>query len=884
MGGRGAATRKPASRHSVGRSDGYFGGGGGGYGGSRPYRPAESVDTKPLGYTLVAHEQSGHQAGAYPLLSQLRTPWRLITRSRNHDASKLHPIHTFGRQAPTLVWQKDDEVVELYTKQGATTELLKQFGLELDIGHKGPKVVSKRISRLFRPHRASQFFRSGDVKVAHLPSADAQLGKVWDGAGLVSRSFLSRIGTTTKTMSGDLLDAQRIEFTLITERGQEKGHAIVVDELHDELGNTLDFLLPNDAKRELKLTNGTTFVGMTPVHGKPAMRLDIQSVINLYDFFGEEALSEYLHEASARIGTTSESRPTPSSPEEEARWRPVQQFIAAGGEPNWFRTPSAEPYRRYVEQLEADREDKMRLPIPGGRYYVMPAGVGRRGGLTLDIPRGGVQIDKARGTAWVNDEDWIALPDSADGSGLAAIWGGADNDDALWVHPFTDHDGQEKVLAWRSPNQAGEYAVLRPNANSDPIQWAKADGTTIAAPAGDSRKLPKRIDEREADYLDLVKPAPKTKASGYSVEAMQEAIANAPNNAGVLGMYCNTLMWHQAVTGRLPEQPPASLEEVIDADVKTGDDLSGVREWIHEFTAGFLRQNRPIPTLLHSRLHLNRQEAKKFDRQGRPIIPAPIPTTDHWLDHLQTSVQEVISVTKEREKQVLERVAPPRELFDAVFGTDKGKIGLKAGQELMAEFGKSLALHSRLDDKERGYVAPLTFAQRDVEAYLTRYPPQERGYVLRGALVYAHLTGQNDGVLWLGGEKGAAGVGHETVQSLREIGLLDTFVHEEGDKRAKRERRGMADSADGQPLFHGAIHAAKKPTSSKQKNGATWEGDRLRLAQAENGEWGVFDEKGVYVGRWENRGTTLPEAGWIELPYRVARGGVVYGMGRGVTG
>ena len=66
----------------------------------------------------------------------------------------------------------------------------------------------------------------------------------------------------------------------------------------------------------------------------------------------------------------------------------------------------------------------------------------------------------------INNEDWVSLPDSPKEMGIAGILGGADNDDALWVHPFTDKDGEQKVLAWRSPNQVGEYVVLRPTLDS----------------------------------------------------------------------------------------------------------------------------------------------------------------------------------------------------------------------------------------------------------------------------------------------------------------------------------------------------------------------------------------------------------------------------------
>jgi hypothetical protein len=80
-----------------------------------------------------------------------------------------------------------------------------------------------------------------------------------------------------------------------------------------------------------------------------------------------------------------------------------------------------------------------------------------------------------RGMAWVNAEDWLALEESLTGAGIAAIRGGADHDDALWLHPLTDYDGARKVLAWRSPNQAGEYVVLRPTAGSAIPSWKTVD-------------------------------------------------------------------------------------------------------------------------------------------------------------------------------------------------------------------------------------------------------------------------------------------------------------------------------------------------------------------------------------------------------------------------
>jgi hypothetical protein len=93
-----------------------------------------------------------------------------------------------------------------------------------------------------------------------------------------------------------LKQAGRVEFTVMTPAGQDKGHAIVAEDLRDEDGNPVDFLLPNDTKREVRLENGRTFVGLSFVHGRNQMRLDIQSLINLHPFFEEEQLLGWLRD------------------------------------------------------------------------------------------------------------------------------------------------------------------------------------------------------------------------------------------------------------------------------------------------------------------------------------------------------------------------------------------------------------------------------------------------------------------------------------------------------------------------------------------------------------------------------------------------------------
>jgi hypothetical protein len=192
-----------------------------------------------------------------------------------------------------------DQVSDLYVDGLSTQQFLAATGLELSLD-KGGFVLSKRISRLMRPHFVSGFFNPDEVTVSYMEQSSDE-AKVWDGAGLISRRMLQKMVLSEaldparrERLEAELRHARRVEFTIMTSNGQDKGHAIVANNLRDEKGRPVDFLLPQDTKGEIRLTNGKTFVGVSVVHGHNDMRLDIQSLINLHPFFGEEQLLDWL--------------------------------------------------------------------------------------------------------------------------------------------------------------------------------------------------------------------------------------------------------------------------------------------------------------------------------------------------------------------------------------------------------------------------------------------------------------------------------------------------------------------------------------------------------------------------------------------------------------
>jgi len=753
--------------------------------------PAELLAELP--YNVISFND--RRGGAvYPFLEETGRAWRILTHPVG-ELSEPHRLHTFSHtgetRSPTLRWVNGDKVSDLYVDGMTTGQFLEATGLRLDM-QKGGFVLSKRLSRLMRPHFVSSFFTPEDVTIGYMNQTPEE-AKVWDGAGLVSRQMLRKMmlsddlpSVKKERLETELNRAQRVEFTIMTPKGQDKGHAIVAENLRDGAGKPVDFLLPQDTKKEIRLENGRTFVGLSFVHGHDDMRLDIQSLINLHPFFKEEQLLGWLKEEgdffiqSVETGQVAEvmGRIDRHMTLEEVQAWPLKEYLASGGHPMWFRSHVKSLMNQHLERLNHSTLAKMRLPIPGGRYYVMPAAVGQRAGIKgIEVPAGYIQIDDRRGTAWVSDEDWLRFPESPKGDGIASILGGADNDDALWLHPFTDYDRERKVLAWRSPNQVGEYVVLKPTDDSHPLAWQKNSGedenpSIVTYPIGDSRSLPPRIDYTETNYLGLIDSSTAGDLGEgriYSVDVMTAAIDRAVANQGALGMYCNTLMLNKALYGRLPANPPAPLEEIIDSAVKTGADLSQIVQWNYANSREILEGRIPIPAILHKRLSID-----WIDRERRPPPPRAsgklVGEADHWLDRLETGVMEHIQAIQRKRDELIVLSHPPQAVLEAA-NVAAVRLGAGLNKTYAAALRQGKGQHTSAFER----------AKAATEKYLMHFPPEQRGEILLGALtsVYGKEGGGMDTAVWLtsvDSESSDNSLSTQTIRALRSIGILDDLV------------------------------------------------------------------------------------------------------------
>ena len=147
----------------------------------------------------------------------------------------------------------------------------------------------------------------------------------------------------------------------------------------------------------------------------------------------------------------------------------------------------------------------------------------------------------------------------------------------------------------------------------------------------------------------------------------------------------------------------------------------------------------------------------------------------HWLDRLEVGVKAHIQTMQKKRDELAAQARPPHELLDAA-DPETVKLGAGLNKAYTAALGMGKGNHSNA--LERAKVA--------VEDYLAHFPPERRGAVLLGALasVYGKEDGGADMAVWLSRNKegtdqpvsGQFSIGHETIEALREVGLLDVLL------------------------------------------------------------------------------------------------------------
>jgi hypothetical protein len=213
---------------------------------------------------------------------------------------------------------------------------------------------------------------------------------------------------------------------------------------------------------------------------------------------------------------------------------------------------------------------------------------------------------------------------------------------------------------------------------------------------------------------------------------------------------------------------PASLETIIDASVKTGEDLTPVRVWTRQAGAAIVKHCKLVPECLMDRL---------LPLLSGKLRRQVIVSQHHWLDALTRAVNRHSEQYWADVEALATEACPPLAVFE------QGRDWLYVGKEFRQIYSK--VIRQALDINGEVTSADLEAARQQSDAFLQQYPTDKQACVLLGAACYLYAQGPQkgeavrDSVLWqLGAEKAGkesgrdVGIAQQMLQALRDIGLL----------------------------------------------------------------------------------------------------------------
>lgn len=704
---------------------------------------------EPEKFTVI--QSFDRVGGTYPYFTNFTPDWTI-------ESGELEG--TFFSNGQTLTMLKDGKQTRIHIS--GIEDDVRLIGIETN----NDKPFSTRAKRLKRaiggPFPYTLWLNQGELNIRYLDQTPEEMA-LWDGAGLISREFLLRMIVSDnltdrrqKELKRELSTVDRVEFTIMTTRGQDKGHAYVIDSLE------ADFVLPRDTKTEIKhLPHMQDMIAIRPFHGKDETWMDIQSLINLFPFFGLDNIIKWTREYSDDFlnQIANDEREILAYKVGSENWSIIEYF-ASGGSTMWFPAVVRAVGGQYIAKLENKAEKEFRFPIPGGRYYVFCEAIRQPKPEARKLKQGQILIEGS--TVWVSAEDYVQM---------MSILGGGDQDDAVMTVPYTNANGEQMVLLWRQPNEVGEYwkATLHPD--SQIPEWV--DGSTF--PRLYEEHLPTRIDQRETRYLGLI-PRDGTPI-GVGMEytnanILEHAMEREIKNRGGLGQYINWFMVWVAMGKSLAELPDRT-ENIIDAMVKTGDDLSQVRAWVMAKGLGMIANSRkePIPGVLLERV----PGARKAIENGAIIHT----TKDHWTDVLYRFINKHIKEFRERLNELSLTANPPAEFFEHMpSDMTEGILMVQAYNNIISQaYKRAPHFEPQTEDFE--------LANKVVQEFLDGCEdPQE---TVTQALYWTRFSVKGDSACWIRGI-----TDQYTIEHLRDIGILDDIMIE-NDRAVKYPRASVSE-------------------------------------------------------------------------------------------
>lgn len=674
---------------------------------------------------------------------------------------------------------------------------LKHFGISIRSNNLFK--TGKYLSRIFRPVKYGMFFNELDI---HFNNDPVYSGKVTDGLSLISLDLAKQLG-----WKGAAANASA-QFTLFFDKGLVKGHCVVSDKIeHDVVIYGSD-----NIKSEISLKPGIIYAAVEPVKLGKTLRMDIQSMLNLWQLFGAEQYLEWAYDGinqfqedlfSGKLSNWLDDFEEISRKEyDKEQWtlhRAIWRQIDYTRYPGLVRIA----WRMFRQSMIRFAEKKngnpsFRIPVPEGRRGYLRVDLrdhDRNGNFTSRLQRGEVCLDRL-GNIWIHPLDTEEFLE---------IKGGADMDDSAAVIPVKDN----KAVIYRNPNQYGEYGIHK--IIYDGIEVKKENKLIGIIPYKKIERTVKDVNKKKSSGNNLLDTFLHKHVKEdfqyleYKIGNLLRTYTKISQNSANIGIAANAEMLKsvvgitsQKMFNKLNKDFYWNLERIIDATVKEGidaaEDMKKVRELINY--------------LVDNKIEMPKSIVHRFPEKLQPEVKQ---SKKHQLDYLFEAIKYLI---EEADIEVLgkgtfskwnripgriDRVNVPVQEI-GMSNLDNIMHDLSIG--LLKDYNRNIAM--MLDktkdlpilEQEELRKAEIERIQKELLESLNSFTQEERK-LLSKSLAYNIYKSErfiHDSILWIGRMDELRGTAEDTIDMLADIGIAYQIKKNGTVERFKEIRNAKVES------------------------------------------------------------------------------------------
>jgi hypothetical protein len=635
--------------------------------------------------------------------------------------------------------------------------------------------TGKYLSRVFRPVRYAGHFKNIKIHINHNPKL---MGKVTDGISLISLSLAKVLGW------GKAEAGMSAQFTFFFEDGLVKGNCVISDKIHHDVivyGN-------ENIKTEISLGNGIQYISLEPLKLSNTLRMDIQSLLNLWNLFGAEQYLDWAYKGivefksdlmSGKLNNWLDDFDELDAEAYETETWTLRQAIRH--KLDYTRFPGLvrqgwTMFRSGMRQfaLSGKGEPKFRIPVPGGlRGYIR---VDLRdhdsdGNFTSNKDPEVVHLDKF-GNLWIHPDSVIEFME---------VKGGADMDDGVAIIPVEN----DQAVIYRNPNQFGEYGIHKISYENITVDKINKLVGTVTQKTLNAETQPHCINEvlnpLLQSYINKL-PAKVQQPVEYVINNLLKTLFRITNNSASIGLAANAEMIRSAIGISDPELFKKlfkdynwNLERIIDSTVKEGVSASSDMEAVSNLINYIVENHITVPKALSYRFSKKLRSELNF-YESHPLDNL-LDAIKYFLDEADIEILGKGSASRgNRIKGIIDNLEIPlqeiglsaisnplSELASSLLKNYNRKIAI------LLEKSKDMELAEREIQRQEG----IERIQEELLVTLSVYNEEDRQLLVQhwAYEIYRSEKAPHDSILWIGDKDNLSGTTMDTIKMLAALGI-----------------------------------------------------------------------------------------------------------------